>query len=81
MRDLINLLDSIVESRGLSARKPGEVYSRGDTADDKIVFKPAGAKEKSFFQVNRDHRDKHEDHQRNNSDACAKAYYKACATD
>jgi hypothetical protein len=39
MRDLINLLDSIVESRGLSARKPGEIYSRGETADDKIVFK------------------------------------------
>lgn len=39
MRDLINLLDSIVESRGLSARQPGEVYSRGNTADDKIVFK------------------------------------------
>lgn len=39
MRDLINLLDSITESRGLSARKPGEMYSRGETDDDKIVFK------------------------------------------
>ena len=39
MRDLINLLDSIVESRGLSARNSGEVYSRGETDDDKIVFK------------------------------------------
>ena len=38
MRDLLNLLDNIAESRGLSARDPGEVYSRGDTADDKIEF-------------------------------------------
>lgn len=39
MRDLINLIDAIVESRGLSGRVPGAVYSRGDTDDDKIVFK------------------------------------------
>lgn len=39
MRDLLNLLDSIAESRGLSARSPGEVYSRGTEADDRIVFK------------------------------------------
>ena len=38
MRDLINLIDRVAESRGLSARKPGEVYSRGDSADDKIEF-------------------------------------------
>jgi len=39
MRDLLNLLDNLAESRGLSARNPGEVYSRGNTEDDKIVFK------------------------------------------
>ena len=40
MRDLLNLLDNILnESRGLSARTSGEVYSRGDTADDKIAFR------------------------------------------
>ena len=38
MRDLLNLIDNLTESRGLSARNPGEVYSRGDTADDKIEF-------------------------------------------
>ena len=38
MRDLINLLDSIVESRGLSGRVPGAVYKRGDAQDDQIVF-------------------------------------------
>ena len=38
MRDLLNLLDSLTESRGLSGRKPGAVYKRGDTADDQIVF-------------------------------------------
>ena len=38
MRDLLNLFDNLTESRGLSARDPGEVYSRGDTADDKIEF-------------------------------------------
>ena len=38
MRDLLNLFDQLGESRGLSARKSGEVYSRGDTADDKITF-------------------------------------------
>jgi hypothetical protein len=38
MRDLLNLLDNLTESRGLSARNSGEVYSRGDTADDKIEF-------------------------------------------
>jgi len=39
MRDLINLLDSIAESRGLSGRESGAVYKRGDSADDQIVFK------------------------------------------
>jgi hypothetical protein len=39
MRDLLNLLDSLAESRGLSGRKPGAVYKRGDSADDQIVFK------------------------------------------
>jgi hypothetical protein len=38
MRDLLNILDQLTESRGLSARQPGEVYSRGDTADDQITF-------------------------------------------
>lgn len=38
MRDLLNLLDSLNESRGLSARKPGEQYSRGETEDDQITF-------------------------------------------
>lgn len=38
MRDLINLIKNLEEARGLSARKPGEMYSRGDTEDDKIVF-------------------------------------------
>jgi hypothetical protein len=38
MRDLLNLFDNLTESRGLSARDPGEVYSRGDTTDDKIEF-------------------------------------------
>ena len=38
MRDLLNLLDVLQESRGLSARAAGEVYSRGDTSDDKITF-------------------------------------------
>lgn len=42
MRDLLNLIDNlstdVTESRGLSARKSGEVYSRGDTDDDKITF-------------------------------------------
>jgi hypothetical protein len=38
MRDLIDLIKNIEEARGLSARKPGEVYSRGDTTDDKITF-------------------------------------------
>ena len=38
MRDLINLLDSITESRGLSGRVPGAVYKRGDAQDDQIVF-------------------------------------------
>jgi hypothetical protein len=39
MRDLLDLLDTLAESRGLSARTSGEVYSRGNTDDDKIVFK------------------------------------------
>jgi hypothetical protein len=40
MRDLLNLLDTLSEARGLSARKPGEVYARigGNTDDDKITF-------------------------------------------
>lgn len=38
MRDILNILDSIAESRGLSARKPGEVYTRGEGADNQIVF-------------------------------------------
>lgn len=38
MRDLLNLIDTVSEARGLSARDPGEIYSRGDSADDKIVF-------------------------------------------
>ena len=38
MRDLLNLLDNLTESRGLSARQSGEVYSRGATDDDKIEF-------------------------------------------
>ena len=38
MRDILNLLDSIAESRGLSGRKPGAVYKRGEDADDQIVF-------------------------------------------
>jgi hypothetical protein len=41
MRDLLNLLDNILtESRGLSARTPGEVYARsgGTSSDDKITF-------------------------------------------
>jgi len=39
MRDLLDLLDSLAESRGLSGREPGAVYKRGDSADDQIVFK------------------------------------------
>jgi hypothetical protein len=40
MRDLLNILDNITltESRGLSGRKPGDVYKRGETEDDQIVF-------------------------------------------
>jgi len=38
MRDILNLLDSLAESRGLSGRKPGAIYKRGDTPDDQIVF-------------------------------------------
>lgn len=39
MRDLLNLIDNLLaESRGLSGRKPGAIYKRGDTADDQIVF-------------------------------------------
>ena len=33
MRDLLNLLDNLAESRGLSARNPGEIYSRGANAE------------------------------------------------
>jgi hypothetical protein len=40
MRDLINLIENVLltESRGLSARQSGEVYSSGNTDDDKISF-------------------------------------------
>jgi hypothetical protein len=40
MRDLINLIDELGESRGLSARTPGEVYQRTGSTDqaDQIVF-------------------------------------------
>ena len=40
MRDLLNLLDTLSEARGLSARKPGEIYARvgSDADDDKITF-------------------------------------------
>ena len=38
MRDLLDLLDSLTEARGLSGRVPGETYSRGTTADDQITF-------------------------------------------
>ena len=38
MRDILNLLDSLAESRGLSGRKPGAIYKRGDTPEDQIVF-------------------------------------------
>ena len=39
MRNLLDIIDSIAESRGLSAREPGAQYSRGADADDQIVFK------------------------------------------
>jgi hypothetical protein len=40
MRDLIDLIKTLEEARGLSARKPGETFNRigGDTADDVITF-------------------------------------------
>jgi len=38
MRDILNLLDNLAESRGLSGRKPGAIYKRGDGPDDQIVF-------------------------------------------
>jgi hypothetical protein len=38
MRDLLDLLNSLNEARGLSGRVPGETYSRGPTADDQITF-------------------------------------------
>ena len=38
MRDLLNLLDTLAESRGLSGREPGAIYKRGETQDDQIVF-------------------------------------------
>jgi hypothetical protein len=40
MRDLLNLVDTLSEARGLSARKPGEIYARvgSDADDDKITF-------------------------------------------
>ena len=38
MRDILNILDQIEESRGLSAREPGEVYARGPNPQDQIVF-------------------------------------------
>jgi len=41
MRDILNLLDNLIltEARGLSAREPGEQFSRGPDADDQIFFK------------------------------------------
>lgn len=39
MRNLLDIIDSIPESRGLSARAPGAQYTRGPSADDQIVFK------------------------------------------
>jgi hypothetical protein len=38
MRDLINLINNLEEARGLSARKPGEIYSRGTGNDNQITF-------------------------------------------
>jgi len=38
MRDILNLLDNLAESRGLSGRKPGAIYKRGNNPDDQIVF-------------------------------------------
>lgn len=40
MRDLLTLVDTFSESRGLSARKSGEIYARigSDTDQDKITF-------------------------------------------
>lgn len=38
MRDLLNLLDTLSESRGLSAREPGEQFKRGPDVDDQIFF-------------------------------------------
>ena len=38
MRHLLNLLDYVSESRGLSARLPGSSYARSSEADDQIVF-------------------------------------------
>ena len=38
MRDLLNLINNLEEARGLSARKPGEIYSRGEGADNQITF-------------------------------------------
>jgi hypothetical protein len=38
MRDILNLLNNLAESRGLSGRTPGAVYKRGEDADDQIVF-------------------------------------------
>ena len=38
MRDLLNLISNLEEARGLSARKPGEVYSRGEGNDNQITF-------------------------------------------
>ena len=38
MRDLLNLISNLEEARGLSARKPGEMYSRGEGDDNQITF-------------------------------------------
>ena len=38
MRNLIDLVKTLEEARGLSARKPGEVYSRGEGNDNQITF-------------------------------------------
>jgi hypothetical protein len=38
MRDILNLFDTLTEARGLSARAPGEIYSRGEGSDNQITF-------------------------------------------
>jgi len=38
MRELINLVDSLDESRGLSAREPGEQYQRTGSSDEADII-------------------------------------------